>query len=213
MRANLRAEAHATGADPSQFVAQLAAAIGERVWEGLTDEDGRPLTCRRFLEAPPPTGLGLAAATVRDLATLPQRRAALPEHAVAARAVVAELDRLLLEPLGPRGGARVRGRRADGVPKGGNSRDYALRRLARDAPDLAEAVLRGELSANAAAIQAGIRPKPSALAAARAAWRRLDAAEQQSFINEVLASEDPTTYTSRLSEFTERNPRNPRIAD
>jgi len=47
-------------------------------------------------------------------------------------------------------------------------------------------VLRGELSANAAAIRAGIRPKPSALTTARAAWRRLDAAERQAFLAELL---------------------------
>lgn len=41
----------------------------------------------------------------------------------------------------------------------GETRDYTLDRLERDAPDLYDAVLRDELSANAAAIQAGFRPK------------------------------------------------------
>lgn len=40
-----------------------------------------------------------------------------------------------------------------------NNASYALRRLKRDAPALAERVLSGELSAQAAAIQAGFRTR------------------------------------------------------
>jgi hypothetical protein len=44
----------------------------------------------------------------------------------------------------------------------GNSRAYTLDRLSRESPGLYEAVCRGELSANRAAIEAGFRkpPKP-----------------------------------------------------
>lgn len=42
----------------------------------------------------------------------------------------------------------------------GATRDYNLARLDRDAPELAQAVRRGEMSANAAAVQAGFR-KPT----------------------------------------------------
>lgn len=41
----------------------------------------------------------------------------------------------------------------------GNSADYTVRRLKRDAPELAEQVIRGELSPNAAAIKAGFRQR------------------------------------------------------
>ncbi len=41
----------------------------------------------------------------------------------------------------------------------GNRESYTLRRLKRDNPTLAKRVIDGELSANAAAIQAGIRRK------------------------------------------------------
>jgi hypothetical protein len=44
--------------------------------------------------------------------------------------------------------------------KGGTNPVYTLRRLKRDNPELAERVVNGELSANAAAIQAGFR-KPT----------------------------------------------------
>ncbi len=41
----------------------------------------------------------------------------------------------------------------------GNSRAYTLDRLDRERPDLAQRVERGEMSANAAAIEAGFRKK------------------------------------------------------
>lgn len=46
--------------------------------------------------------------------------------------------------------------------KGGNDTEYTLRRLARDAPEMLAKIETGELSVNAAAIQAGIRKKPTA---------------------------------------------------
>ena len=42
-------------------------------------------------------------------------------------------------------------------PKGGTSPTYAIKRLKRDNPDLFEKVRSGELSANKAAIEAGIK--------------------------------------------------------
>jgi hypothetical protein len=44
-------------------------------------------------------------------------------------------------------------------PKRGTGRTYTLRRLKRDRPDLAAKVTAGEISANAAALEAGIRKK------------------------------------------------------
>ncbi|MFN9603403.1 MAG: hypothetical protein ACK6A7_08125 [Planctomycetota bacterium] len=45
--------------------------------------------------------------------------------------------------------------------KQGNDTEYTLRRLKRDSPELYSEVKSGELSVNAAAIQAGIRKKPT----------------------------------------------------
>jgi hypothetical protein len=47
-------------------------------------------------------------------------------------------------------------------PKGGNDTTYTLRRLARDNPELLDKIEAGELTVNQAAIQAGIRKKPTA---------------------------------------------------
>jgi hypothetical protein len=58
-----------------------------------------------------------------------------------------------------------------GKPKG-NSRSYAVSRLQREAPDLFAKVAAGEMSANAAAIEAGFRKRKTPLDHLRAAWRK-----------------------------------------
>lgn len=70
------------------------------------------------------------------------------------------------KPKGARGGNQHTVGNVDNINKserlkGGTDTEYTLRRLKRDAPELLEAVKRGELSVNAAAIQAGIRKKPT----------------------------------------------------
>lgn len=67
----------------------------------------------------------------------------------------------------------------DPKPERGNAALYTVRRLKRDRPDLAERVIAGELSPNAAAIEAGIRrptmqiPTDDPIRAAEAIRRRL----------------------------------------
>ena len=57
-------------------------------------------------------------------------------------------------------------------PVQGNTTDYTLRRLARDCPEMLDAIKCGELSVNAAAIQAGIRKKPTPEDACLRAFRK-----------------------------------------
>lgn len=54
----------------------------------------------------------------------------------------------------------------------GTSPSYTLRRLKRDRPDLAEKVVAREMSAHAAAIEAGFRKPPSPLKVIQSAWSR-----------------------------------------
>jgi len=82
------------------------------------------------------------------------------------------LSRVINEPisfdaavvLGMNGGARVKGQsdivRVKLSKRAGNAADYTIARLRRDKPQLAARVERGELSANAAAIEAAFRRKP-----------------------------------------------------
>ncbi len=196
VRLNLYSDARATGVDPSAFLEQLALAVQERIWERLTDEAGRPLTFRQFLEAPYPIGIGVGVDLARRLVALPHRREALPEHAAAVAQLRREFERLLLEPLRPPGRPRKqRGNVGDRIVpppvRGSTSREYLLRRLRRDAPQLVERVLDGELSAHAAAVEAGIRKRVTPLAAALRTWRRLTLEEREVFLSIVAAETQP----------------------
>jgi len=61
--------------------------------------------------------------------------------------------------------------------QGGTSREYRISVLKRDAPELAERVVNGELSANAAWIEAGKGKRATPLDSLRRAWGK--ATEQE----------------------------------
>jgi hypothetical protein len=62
-------------------------------------------------------------------------------------------------PLPKPGGARQKQVDNINLNPGGTSPTYALQRLKRDQPELAEKVIAGELTAHQAAIQAGFRTR------------------------------------------------------
>jgi hypothetical protein len=105
----------------------------------LTDRDGRPfIDFADYCQTPPPYGLGRPPVVVHEEAEI---RAALPhggDHTSAAFREQVTNGNLLV---------------------GGNRAKYTVARLKRDRPDLAARVEVGELSANAAAIEAGFRRK------------------------------------------------------
>jgi hypothetical protein len=77
----------------------------------------------------------------------------------------------------------------------GNRRDYTLDRLQRDAPELFDAVQRKELSPNAAAVQAGFRPKTFTVRADRpesivSTLRRQLDPEVLAMVTKLLSKED-----------------------
>jgi hypothetical protein len=80
--------------------------------------------------------------------------------------------------------------RATNNTQSSDTATYALRRLKRDRPDLAEKVITGELSANAAAIEAGFRKPPSPLKQLRKAWDKASADERAEFLAEIMVRED-----------------------
>lgn len=69
-------------------------------------------------------------------------------------------------------------------PKG-NSRSYAVSRLQREAPELFAQVAAGTISANAAAIKAGFRKKPTPLELLRAIWAKASNTDRETFIQEI----------------------------
>lgn len=64
----------------------------------------------------------------------------------------------------------------------GNSKAYTVDRLKREAPELYDAVCRKEMSANAAAIKAGFRKKPTTVEVIRKAWVKLTESERDELL-------------------------------
>lgn len=83
-------------------------------------------------------------------------------------------------------GKRAKGDNNDNViinAAQGNSRAYTLARLKRERPDLFARIIAKDLSANAAAIEAGWRKAPSALERLRKAWAKATPEEQRVFLD------------------------------
>lgn len=70
----------------------------------------------------------------------------------------------------------------------GNSVGYAVRRLSRERPDLLDKVKAGELSCNAAMIEAGFRRVPTTLELLRKAWSKATPQEKDQFMAEVAVA-------------------------
>ena len=125
--------------------------LTERLWEGRTNIEGRPFrSFQEFVEHRLWEGLNTS---IKDLLIFCRSESDVVEM------ILREVPELVtFSEAGARGG---RGRKALDNVKGfsGNDPAYALARLKRDRPDLAEKVVVGEMSANAAAIEAGFRRK------------------------------------------------------
>lgn len=78
--------------------------------------------------------------------------------------------------------------------KRGTSTAYALARLERERPDLFERVVDGDLSANAAAIEAGFRKKLTPLETLIRAWAKASREERIAFLDEIGAAYDPASH-------------------
>jgi hypothetical protein len=113
-----------------------------------------------------------------------------PGEAIGLDAVKAKVAEARVNPL-QKNGEVGNGRSFDNVKatKGGNDTSYTLRRLARDAPDMLDKIESGELSVNQAAIQAGIRKKPTAFEIALKASKKLSRDEIQMLIKELQKHE------------------------
>jgi hypothetical protein len=155
LRDRLRLAVRRDGGDPSSFLELLSDAVAERIWEKL----GTTRSFREFVEAPIPDGLGLDEATLSRLIAFSHHH---EDKDPGLRESLAGMRRFVRSELNPKAPEHVgRGHSSDNIKpnSGGDSETYWLRRLKRDAPELAERVLDGELSANAAAIKAGLKPR------------------------------------------------------
>ena len=131
--------------------------ITEKAWEGRTDSKGNAFTSfEAFVECPIWHGLELTISELKDYCKRDEKALGMINAAVGA-----------LGNVGGSGANQYTGSNVDNIniAKGGTSSTYLLKRLKRDNPALADKVVSGELSANAAAIQAGIKAASIQIAA------------------------------------------------
>lgn len=154
----LRSAFERSGTDPSSMFDSLAVAIEHEIWAK------RGLTFVQLLQAPYPKGIGITPAKLETLLKLEHRyeanHAETRERMAWLRRQVADLLNPALTKPGEIGNGRDS--RSDNItptPQRGTDPEYAIRRLKRDRPDLAEQVLAGEISPHRAAIAAGFRKK------------------------------------------------------
>jgi len=144
-----------TSTSPSRFLDLLAHAMREKVWEQ------RGQTFKEFLEADYPHGVGLPETELRKIVQLKHKHE--DRSAEKANEMRALREKILYPNLLKHGGDhKSEGYQGNNItlkPDRGTSESYAIGRLKRDRSDLAEKVLAGEMSANAAAIEAGFRKK------------------------------------------------------
>ena len=144
-----------------------------------------PKTFREFIEAPPLRGLGERLEDIeRLIADDDEAVVMLRELVVAGKGAPdgnanakTNTDNISIcfDMFTPNVSAK---KKADA----GTSRAYTLTRLKKERPDLFERVCAKELSANAAAIEAGWRKVPSALDTLQRAWQKASAEEQRQFL-------------------------------
>jgi hypothetical protein len=145
----LRDGGHALGSVPS-LLKQLLTDDG---WREFVTQRGEHVVHERFADfvtTPPLAGLGTTVTTVRKLLVDDMEALDLLDRAVQNRPSI-------------HAGNNIPGR-----PEG-TSKDKALRRLRKDAPDLHAEVLAGNLAAHTAMVKAGFRPKTFTVRADRPA--------------------------------------------
>lgn len=160
------------------FATYLVEAIELRVWEGgwMDELSGVQYaeSFRQFIELEPPKGIGYSLTKMYAILKGPSgidkdAKAALDLMVaechregidVAAQCAIDERAGLPAAMTAQEAGAMKGKEACTNSTSSRNSATHTLKRLKRDNPELAERVVNGELSANAAAIEAGFR-KPT----------------------------------------------------
>ena len=158
---------HRDGASPAGALELLAAIVEDRTWERLTDAKGRSFKgrFRDFVEARPPYGLGYDPDQLPKVLQLRHPHESVPKIAYRMAAMREQVKRLLLEEIpaikqvgSPGHSPNVRDTHIRATTStNADTSERVIARLKRDDPALAEKVIRGEITPNAAARQMGWR--------------------------------------------------------
>jgi hypothetical protein len=186
--------------------------IAEHAWQDRIDPHSgaryqfRPHEFRRFLESPPPAGLGANLNLVRTLLGDDT-----PERVAFENAIVGERGGANNpEGIGGKSGKQTEIVNAYNInidnkdterASAGTARSYAYRKLSKERPDLLERVIAGEMSAHAAMIEAGFRKPPCVLRELRKWWRRASEAEKREFLTEISDNIDGGSEHRKILAF------------
>jgi hypothetical protein len=164
------------------------------------DEDGHPFpTVYAFLVTRTPYGAGYQPAVV-DAIMQDTRDMLLQDVVTEARKQANQQAEAVAKQIGPKhlhitpdSDTKEKDVTIREYDDRGNTASYAMRRLAKDRPDLHAQCLEGTLTPNAAMVQAGFRTKaPSqrktALEKIRASWLQLSPDDRATFLAEVQAA-------------------------
>lgn len=168
---------HRADGSLSNFPGLLKKIIREKAWERRIDHRGK------VIELP----------SLRDLITRKFPEGWSEEPAKIESLIRDDVEALVLwreemtqEPGNPTGSNQYQEKESGisnnvtiSTPDRGNSRSYTVARLKQHNPELFQRVVSGELSANAAAIQAGFRKKPSVIDQFYRLWDKASDEERQ----------------------------------
>lgn len=162
MRAYRAAKAlHRDGGSPASVFGLLAAIVEDRTWERLVDNHGAPFpTFTSFVEAREPGGLGFSKAElVKILALRHPHEDSAPwnERAEWLRKSAAGLLAAEVPAAAANGANQHSGLSGTQPTQAAQDASAITARLKRDDPELAQRVVSGELTANAAAREKGWR--------------------------------------------------------
>ena len=155
---------HRDGASPAGALELLAALVEDRTWERLADARGRSFKdrFRDFVETRSPFGLGYDPDQLPKVLALRHPHESVPDVAYRMATMRQEVQTLLLEemlPIAEASGGRPskENLRVTEVLGHDDTASRVVARLKRDDPQLAERVIRGEVTPNAAAREKGWR--------------------------------------------------------
>ena len=155
----LYTELKRTGGDPSVLFEILESIVEQRAWETLLDDSGNPVgSLRRLIEAPLPIGCGQNPDKVLRLLDVEHRyekhNTKWHDRMSALRDVVrAELSKDITvrdkpgKPAEEQSNFDISKLNINEATGGGTSKEYRIAVLNRDAPDLAEEVIDGSITA------------------------------------------------------------------
>jgi len=186
-----------------EFQSYLALMERHCAYQYLPDEHGHPFqSLRAFAVAKVPFGMGYDVGVVEALQA-ETRDMLLGEKVAQATATVAQRNQAadwVAQEIGPQGKHRPHrdtNEKDITMREGGTSASYALRRLAKDRPDLHAQCLAGAMTPHAAMLQAGWRKRPPSrkrtpLDWLRHYWLKASPEDRQRFEVEVLGAQAST---------------------